>query len=122
MVRRPEQLILSLRERPNRGSVVRKHIQIRGLYYGHKPHIYKVIYLMLEKSARGSSALQAWSLPSFKSLLFQLVPTSFRDFILCGMLFSKLCDISVNSSSVAPAATLHANLATLPAYSFTQLC
>jgi plasmid stabilization system protein ParE len=39
-----EQAVLSLEEKPNRCTLTRKHGKLRHLLYGHKPHIYRVIY------------------------------------------------------------------------------
>jgi mRNA-degrading endonuclease RelE of RelBE toxin-antitoxin system len=41
--------ILSLEERPNRCQIIRKKHKLRRLLYGHKPHVYRVIYRVLEK-------------------------------------------------------------------------
>jgi plasmid stabilization system protein ParE len=41
--------ILSLEERPNRCPVTRKRANLRQLLYGHKPHIYLVIYRLRER-------------------------------------------------------------------------
>jgi plasmid stabilization system protein ParE len=41
--------ILSLEEHPNRCPVTRKSDKLRHLLYGHKPHIYRVIYRVLER-------------------------------------------------------------------------
>jgi plasmid stabilization system protein ParE len=41
--------ILSLEENPNRCAVIREKGKLRHLLYGHKPHIYRVIYRVLEK-------------------------------------------------------------------------
>jgi toxin ParE1/3/4 len=41
--------ILSLEEQPNRCPVTRKKDNLRHLLYGHKPHIYRVIYRVLER-------------------------------------------------------------------------
>jgi plasmid stabilization system protein ParE len=41
--------ILSLQERPNRCPVTRKRDHLRHLLYGHKPHIYRVIFRVLPK-------------------------------------------------------------------------
>jgi toxin ParE1/3/4 len=41
--------ILSLRERPNRCPMTRKKNHLRHLLYGHKPHIYRVIFRVLPK-------------------------------------------------------------------------
>ena len=39
--------ILSLEEKPNRCPVIRKKGNLRQLLYGHKPHIYRVIFCVL---------------------------------------------------------------------------
>ena len=44
--------ILSLEEQPNRCPVTRKKDQLRHLLYGDKPHIYRVIYRVLERQKR----------------------------------------------------------------------
>ena len=41
--------ILSLEEQPNRCSVTPENHNLRHLLYGKKPHIYRVIYRVLEK-------------------------------------------------------------------------
>jgi len=41
--------ILSLQERPKRCPVTRKRDHLRHLLYGHKPHIYRVIFRVLPK-------------------------------------------------------------------------
>ena len=41
--------ILILEENPNRCSVIRAKGKLRHLLYGRKPHIYRVIYSVLEK-------------------------------------------------------------------------
>ena len=41
--------ILSLEEQPNRCPLIRKRNKLRHLLYGHKPHVYRVIYRVLEK-------------------------------------------------------------------------
>ena len=41
--------ILSLTERPNRCPVTREKDELRHLLYGHMPHIYRVIYRVLER-------------------------------------------------------------------------
>jgi plasmid stabilization system protein ParE len=41
--------ILSLEEQPNRCPVTRKKGVLRHLLYGNKPHIYRVIYRVLER-------------------------------------------------------------------------
>ena len=41
--------ILSLEQRPNRCPITRKRDKLRHLLYGHKPHVYRVIYRVLEK-------------------------------------------------------------------------
>ena len=44
--------ILSLEERPNRCPVARENAEFRHLLYGHKPHIYRVLYRVLERQKR----------------------------------------------------------------------
>jgi plasmid stabilization system protein ParE len=41
--------ILSLGEHPNRCPVLRANDKLRRLLYGRKPHVYRVIYRVLEK-------------------------------------------------------------------------
>jgi toxin ParE1/3/4 len=41
--------IVRLEEQPNRCPVARKRGQLRHLFYGHKPHVYRVIYRVREK-------------------------------------------------------------------------
>ena len=41
--------ILSLEEQPNRCPVTHENEKLRHLLYGHKPHIYRAIYRVLEK-------------------------------------------------------------------------
>ncbi|HEX9110326.1 MAG TPA: type II toxin-antitoxin system RelE/ParE family toxin [Terriglobales bacterium] len=41
--------ILSLEQQPNRCPLIRKKDQLRHLLYGRKPHVYRVIYRVLEK-------------------------------------------------------------------------
>jgi len=41
--------ILSLGQQPNRCPLTRKKDQLRHLLYGRKPHVYRVIYRVLEK-------------------------------------------------------------------------
>lgn len=41
--------ILSLEERPNRCPVTPENDQFRHLLYGHKPHVYRVVYRVLER-------------------------------------------------------------------------
>ena len=43
-----KEAILSLEEQPNRCPLIRKRKKLRHLLYGHKPHIYRVIYRVLE--------------------------------------------------------------------------
>ena len=42
--------ILSLEEQPNRCPKTPENSKLRHLLYGHKPHIYRVIYRVTEKS------------------------------------------------------------------------
>jgi toxin ParE1/3/4 len=44
-----KEAILSLEEHPRRCPVTRKKDELRHLLYGHKPHVYRVIYRVLEK-------------------------------------------------------------------------
>src|SRR5260370_8063302 len=41
--------ILSLEQQPNRCPITRKKDKLRHLLYGHKPHVYPVLYRVLEK-------------------------------------------------------------------------
>jgi plasmid stabilization system protein ParE len=43
-----KETILSLQDRPNRHPVIRQSDKLRHLLYGHKPHIYRVIYRVME--------------------------------------------------------------------------
>jgi toxin ParE1/3/4 len=45
-----KEAILSLEEQPNRCPETPENIKLRHLLYGHKPHIYRVIYRVTEKS------------------------------------------------------------------------
>jgi len=47
-----KETILSLREQPNRCPVAPENDKLRHLLYGHKPHIYRVIYRVLERQRR----------------------------------------------------------------------
>jgi toxin ParE1/3/4 len=44
-----KEAILSLEQQPNRCPITPKKDKLRHLLYGHKPHIYRVIYRVLEK-------------------------------------------------------------------------
>jgi toxin ParE1/3/4 len=44
--------ILSLEELPARGSMTPENRRLRHLLYGHKPHVYRVIYRVLERQKR----------------------------------------------------------------------
>jgi len=44
-----KEAILSLEEQPNRCPVTRKNDKLRHLLYGHKTHIFRVIYRVLER-------------------------------------------------------------------------
>jgi toxin ParE1/3/4 len=44
-----KEAILSLEEQPNRCPVTRKSDKLRHLLYGRNPHIYRVIYRVLER-------------------------------------------------------------------------
>jgi len=41
--------VVSLEDYPNRGSLMRGKHDLRQLLYGHKPHIYRVIYRIRER-------------------------------------------------------------------------
>src|SRR6476661_4497145 len=47
-----KEAILSLEERPSRCPVIRRKDKLRHLLYGHKPHIYRVIYRVVENQKR----------------------------------------------------------------------
>jgi toxin ParE1/3/4 len=47
-----KEAILSLEERPRRCPVTRRKDALRHLLYGHKPHVYRVIYRVVERSRR----------------------------------------------------------------------
>lgn len=44
-----KQAILSLQERPNRCSRTPENKRLRHLLYGHKPHLYRVIYCVTHR-------------------------------------------------------------------------
>ena len=44
-----KEAILSLEKHPNRCPITRENASLRQLLYGHKPHVYRVIYRVLEK-------------------------------------------------------------------------
>jgi len=44
-----KEAILSLEEHPNRCPVTRENVKLRHLLYGHKPHVYRVVFRVLEK-------------------------------------------------------------------------
>ena len=44
-----KEAVLSLEKHPNRCSTTRENDKLRQLLYGHKPHIYRVIYRVLER-------------------------------------------------------------------------
>jgi plasmid stabilization system protein ParE len=45
-----KEAMLSLEEQPNRCPQTPENAKLRHLLYGHKPHIYRVIYRVVEKS------------------------------------------------------------------------
>ena len=45
-----KEAMLSLEEQPNRCPQTQEDAKLRHLLYGHKPHIYRVIYRVNEKS------------------------------------------------------------------------
>ena len=47
-----KEAILGLEEHPNRCRVTRENPSLRHLLYGNKPHVYRVIYRVLEKQRR----------------------------------------------------------------------
>jgi toxin ParE1/3/4 len=47
-----KEAILSLQEHPNRCPAIRTKGKLRHLLYGHKPHVHRVIYRVLEKQKR----------------------------------------------------------------------
>ncbi|MGI9070054.1 MAG: type II toxin-antitoxin system RelE/ParE family toxin [Bryobacteraceae bacterium] len=44
-----KEAILSLERQPSRCPVTRENVNLRHLLYGQKPHVYRVIYRILEK-------------------------------------------------------------------------
>lgn len=44
--------ILSLEQHPNRCPFIQSNVAIRCLFYGHKPHVYRVLYRVLENQQR----------------------------------------------------------------------
>jgi toxin ParE1/3/4 len=44
-----KEAILSLEEHPNRCPVTRENVNLRHLLFGHRPHIYRVIFRVQEK-------------------------------------------------------------------------
>jgi plasmid stabilization system protein ParE len=47
-----KEAILSLEELPNRCPATPEKGQLRHLLYGHRPHVYRVIYRVLERQKR----------------------------------------------------------------------
>jgi toxin ParE1/3/4 len=47
--------ILSLEERPNRCPITRRKDKLRHLLYGNKPHVYRVIYRVVENQKASRS-------------------------------------------------------------------
>jgi toxin ParE1/3/4 len=47
-----KEAILSLEEHPSRCPAIRAKDKLRHLLYGNKPHVYRVIYRVLEKQKR----------------------------------------------------------------------
>jgi toxin ParE1/3/4 len=47
-----KEAILSLERHPTRCPLIRESANLRHLLYGHKPHVYRVIYRILEKRKR----------------------------------------------------------------------
>ena len=48
----PKKAVLGLEKHPNRRPAIRTKDKLRHLLYGHKPHIYRVIYRVVEKQKR----------------------------------------------------------------------
>ncbi len=46
------QRILSLEKHPNRGPIIRAKGKLRHLLHGRKPHVYRVLYRVLERQKR----------------------------------------------------------------------
>jgi len=44
--------IFSLEKHPNRCAVIPENKRLRHLLYGHKPHIYRVIYRVIDRQER----------------------------------------------------------------------
>jgi len=44
-----QRAILSLEQQPNRCPVIRERGKLRHLLYGRKPHLYRLIYRVIEK-------------------------------------------------------------------------
>jgi toxin ParE1/3/4 len=47
-----KKVILGLEEHPNRCPVARENTNLRHLLYGNKPHVYRVIYRVVERQKR----------------------------------------------------------------------
>jgi plasmid stabilization system protein ParE len=47
---RLEKAILSLEKHPRRGTVAREDSRLRQILYGNKPHVYRIIYSIRERS------------------------------------------------------------------------
>ena len=47
-----KEAILSLEDMPNRCPMTRERARLRHLLYGHKPHVYRVIFRVFEKQRR----------------------------------------------------------------------
>jgi len=47
-----KEAILSLEELPNRCPLIHRRKRLRHLLYGHKPHLYRVIYRVLESQEK----------------------------------------------------------------------
>ena len=47
-----KEAILSLEQAPNRRPTTHENANLRHLLYGHKPHVYRVIYRVIEKRKR----------------------------------------------------------------------
>jgi plasmid stabilization system protein ParE len=45
-----KQAILSLEEKPTRCPITRKRDRLRQLFYGRKPHVYRVLFVIKDKT------------------------------------------------------------------------
>lgn len=45
-----EVMVNSLEEHPSRGAITRENRKVRHLIYGNKPHLYRIIYRIFERT------------------------------------------------------------------------